>query len=691
MVSNLSTPSLSPSNDHPSSGKPGLLLYNIFMNQNELYLALSVKTDEDLLRHFPSRYEDLHPTLLPDEPEDGYRAVLKGTVSGLRNFRGRGNSLIRFQFRTTLGKTVSCILYNQPFYLTKLSAGKDLLIVCYYSEPRKAFMVYSILDMDSYFVMTGIKPVYTLPKAVSSSYFTSYIRKLLSYPREASYLVSPLPGKLIEKYRLLNEFDAYKAIHLPISEKNLKDGLRVFKYEEALAYSIRSLSLKKAADSIKKKENSPIDHVKINGFVSSLSYKLTKDQLAAIREIVADMEKDTIMYRLLQGDVGTGKTIVAFAALYANYLRGKQGVLMAPTFELAKQHYENAKRIFASFPIHIAFLAGAATKAKEKREIIEGLANGTIDILISTSAVLSSSLSFSGIGLAIIDEQQRFGVEQRESLIQKGEGCDLLMMSATPIPRTLSQIINADLEVSTLQMFPHGQRKVHTALVTSVDPLIPKAIHKALDAKRQIFVIAPKIEKGNSEYSSAESVYQDFCERYGKDNVQLLHGRIKKEEQDRIIASFVNGEKLILVSTTVVEVGIDVSKACLLLVYDANFFGLSSLHQLRGRIGRSGDFALALFIYDGKEKEATEKLSFLAENKDGLKISEFDLKQRGAGSYSGSSQSGKSELRVCNFVEDYPMFECAKKDAAEILSHPEEAENAAYLKRLDSEYSIHLS
>ncbi len=661
------------------------------MNQNELYQALSVKNDEELLRHFPSRYEDLHPTLLPDEPEDGYRAVLKGTVCGLRNFHGRGNSLIRFQFRTTLGKMVSCILYNQPFYLMKLSAGKDLLIVCYYSEPRKAFMVYSILDMDSYFVMTGIKPVYALPKAVSSSYFSSYVRKLLSYPREASYLVSPLPNRLIEKYRLMNEFDAYKAVHLPISDKNLKEGLRVFKYEEALTYSIRSLSLKRDANRIKKKDNAPIDHDKINAFVASLSYKLTKDQLLAIREIVSDMENDTIMYRLLQGDVGTGKTIVAFAALYANCLRGKQGVLMAPTFELAKQHYENAKRVFSSLQLRIAFLAGTATKAKEKREILQGLKDGTIDILISTSAVLSSELSFSGIGLAIIDEQQRFGVEQREALMHKGEGCDLLMMSATPIPRTLSQIINADLDVSTLEMFPHGQRNVHTAVVTSVDPLIPKAVNKALEAKRQIFVIAPKIEKGTAGSSSAESVYADFCERYGKSNVQLLHGRIKKEEQDKIISSFVSGEKLILVSTTVVEVGIDVSKAGLLIVYDANFFGLSSLHQLRGRIGRSGDFALALFVYDGKEKEAQEKLTFLAENKDGLKISEFDLRQRGGGSYSGSSQSGKSELRVCNFVEDSAMFECAKKDAAEILSHPEDEENSAYLKRIGSEFSLLLS
>ena len=661
------------------------------MNQKELFHALEVSDDEGILRHFPTRYEDLHPTVLPDAPIDGYRGVFKGRVFGLRNIQNHGTSLIRFNFQTTIGKSISCILFNQPYYISKLSSGKDLLIVAYYSEARKSFMVYSILDIDSEFALTGLKPVYALPKAVSQSFFQSYVKKLLSYPREAKYTVSVLPKRLIEKYRLMNEFDAYKAVHIPKNEKNLKDGLRVFKYEEALCYSIRSLSLKKEADSIKKIDNVKIDHDKINLFVLSLSYKLTKDQLTAVREIVLDMEQDKIMYRLLQGDVGTGKTIVAFVSLYANFLRHKQGVLMAPTFELAVQHYQNAKKVFENYPIRIAFLSGNTTKAKEKREILNGVKDGTVDIVISTNAVLSEKLEFKDLGLSIIDEQQRFGVDQRESLVHKGNKNDLLMMSATPIPRTLAQIINSDMDVSTLTEFPHGVRNVQTALVTSVDPSIHKAIEKALSVKRQVFIIAPKIEKGAKETSSAESVYQDIRERYGSENVQLLHGRIKKEEQDRIISSFCKGEKLILVSTTVVEVGIDVSRACLMIVYDANYFGLSSLHQLRGRIGRSGDFALALLVYDGDNEEALEKLKFLTKCNDGLQISQFDLKQRGSGSYSGSAQSGRSELHVCNFVEDYKIFECAKEDAKDILLHPETEENSNYLRHLQTEEKIHLS
>lgn len=655
------------------------------MNERELYTALNASSEEDILRHFPTRYEDLKPTPIPSTPKDRERIVVKGEVKNLRSFTSRGNSLIRFSVQVYDGRYLNCILFNQPFYLKKLSGGKHLLFVLYYSDARKAYIVSSILDEDSYFVMTGIKPIYQLPKTVSNSYFTNTLKKLLSYPREASYVTSKLPKKYIEKYRLANEYDAYRFVHLPRNQSDLKEGLRVFKYEEALSYCIRSLSLRQKADLRKKTGNLKIYHRKINDFVRSLPYKLTHDQLMGIHDIILDMEKEEVMYRLLQGDVGTGKTIVAFAALYGNYLRGKQGVLMAPTFELASQHEKNARKVFASFGVKIGFLAGNSLKAKEKKEVLDGLKDGSIDILIATHSALSQSVEYHDLGLVIIDEQQRFGVEQREALLKKSGSSDLLMMSATPIPRTLSQIINSDLMVTTLNEFPSGKRNVETRVITSVDPLLYKAMDKALEASRQIFVIAPKISEGAKPTSSAESVYEEMKERFGEDKVQLLHGKIKKEDQERIIQDFVSGKKPILVSTTVIEVGIDVSGAGLMIVYDANFFGLSSLHQLRGRIGRSGDYALALLVYDGNDTEAKEKLDYLAHHNDGLKISEFDLKQRGSGSYSGTNQSGRSELKVCNFVEDLNVFEAAKKDAEEILAHPDEDENAAYLKSLDPE------
>lgn len=660
------------------------------MNQKELYTLLNANNDEDVLRHFPSRYEELMPTMIPLDPKDGLRIVVKGSPYSIRQTNNRSFSIIRFKMTIYDSRVLDCIIFNQPFYSMKLSAKKELCFVMYYSEARKAYIVSSIHDSDSYVVMTGIRPIYNLPKGVSNSYFTNTIKKLLSFPKEASYMVSPLPGSLVEKYRLLNEFDAFRCVHLPRNKKDLNEGLRVFKYEEALSYCVKALSLRRNMNQKKKESMNQIPHKGVNEFVKNLSYKLTQDQLSSIRDIVLDMEKETIMYRLLQGDVGTGKTIVSFVALYANYLRGMQGVLMAPTFELAMQHYENAKKVFKDYPIQIGFLSGSSLSAKEKRDTLRDLSTGQMNILISTHSAISQNVQFSSLGLVIIDEQQLFGVKQREELLEKSKSCDVLMMSATPIPRTLSQIVNADLDVSTLTQFPHGSRNVLTKLVNSSDDLIYRSIEKALTVHRQVFIVAPKITEGNNTASSAEEIFDEIDKRYPS-KAQLLHGKIKKETQDDIIKKFVSQERPILVSTTVIQVGIDVSTACLLIVYDANYFGLSTLHQLRGRIGRSGDFALALLVYDGKDEQAKEKLSFLTKSNDGLRISQFDMKQRGSGSYSGTNQSGGSELMVCNFVDDLKMFECAKKDAIFILDHPEVEENAKYLKTIDLEKKQSLS
>lgn len=658
------------------------------MNIKELYSVLNLSKEEELLRIFPSRYESLKTSIFTTTPENGQRFVFKGLPLNVKTLNNAKVSIIRFRLDVSYHQ-IDCIVFNQPFYGVKLSSRKELCFVLYYSAARKAYIVHSVYDIDSYYVMTGIKPVYNLPKSVSQAYFANQIRKILSYPTSAPYMVNILPERLVRKYRLINEFDAYRFVHLPRDEENLYEGLRVFKYEEALQYCVKALSLKNEMQEKKKDGIHVISHKAVNEFVRNLRFRPTTDQLAAIRDIILDMEKDKVMYRLLQGDVGTGKTLVAFVSLYGNYLRGKQGILMAPTFELAMQHYENMKKIFQPYPVRIGFLAGNALKAKERRELFQGLKNGEISILVSTTSVLSDKVEFLNLGLVVIDEQQLFGVEQREKVLSKSGVSDILMMSATPIPRTLCQIINADLDVSTLNQFPSGKRNVETRVVQSVDPLIYKAIDKALLSQRQVFIVAPKISEGEKDTSSAKRVFEEISSRYpGK--ASLLHGKIRKEDQDQIIRSFTMNEKPILVSTTVIQVGIDVSSACLLIVYDANCFGLSTLHQLRGRIGRSGEYALCVLVYDGDDKDAREKLRFLSSCDDGLKISEFDLKQRGSGSYAGTSQSGKSELMVCNFVDDLKMFECAKKDALEILSNPTEGENANYLKSIDMEAKLNL-
>lgn len=653
------------------------------MTERELYTLLNASNYEDVLRHFPSRYEDLKETPLIYPYVDYQRYVLKGTISNLRSLGKYKTSIIRFNFTTFSGKMIPCIIINQPFYATILKSNSEKLIVVYYSETRKVFSVSTIINLDSYYAMSEIKPCYNLPRGVTHSYFVSYLKKILTNISLKSAVYSKVPLRYQKKYNLLDEYEAFRIIHFPKNKEELNIGLRVFKYEEALSYSIKSLLLRKESEK-RKKQTLPIDKKKVNNFVMTLPYKLTSSQKEAVHDIVLDLEKEKVMYRLLQGDVGSGKTLVAFICLYANYLRNKQGVLLSPTFELAIQHYNNALKVFKDVDINIALLVGNMS-LKEKRETLSKLNKGDIDILISTHAALSKDTVFKDLGLTIIDEQQLFGVKQRESLLNKSTTSDLLMMSATPIPRTLSMIINADLDVSTISELPFGDRKVETKVVNSADPIIDKAIKQCLLKNRQVFVVVPKIDENDKDTKSTEEVYNEYVLRYGKENVALLNGRIKKEERDKIFKEFSNAVKKILVSTTVIEVGVDVKDAGLLIVYDANYFGLSSLHQLRGRIGRNGQFALALLIYDKNDKKAKEKLEFLAKNTDGMKISEYDLKMRGTGSYEGEQQSGKSELFVCNFVDDYKVFEASKSDANEILANLDDKENYEYLKWIDTD------
>ncbi len=648
------------------------------MNRQEFLKAFNTDSLVDILKNFPTRYEDLNPTPFTLEPLDSQRYIYKGKPFNVKE--ARNANIIRFDLKTS-NQVASCMVFNQSYYIQKLRSGEDVLCVLYYSESRHVYVVNAIYSLDSFYVCSGIKPVYSLPKSVSTSYFTSFLKKELASPTSNRFdITSPLPSKYIKKYKLADEYTALRHVHFPMDKNELEKGLRVFKYEEALSYCTDALLIRKQADETKK-QAFRIDHQMLRDFIHTLSYPLTDDQKYAVKDILSDMESERVMFRMLQGDVGTGKTIVSFIACYINTLRGRQSAFLAPTYELAKQHYENAKKVFASYQIKIAFLSGSST-IKEKREILNGLVSGDIDILISTHAALSEKVSFFSLGLVIIDEQQLFGVEQREELLKKGDGADMLMMSATPIPRTLSQIINADMEVSQLLSFPSGRRNVTTKVIRSTDPALFKSVNRALEINRQVFVVAPKIEEGNRKAASVNEIYQEYVSRFGSDNCQLLHGRMKKEDRDIIYQNFLSGKKPILISTTVIEVGIDVSRACLLIVYDANYFGLSTLHQLRGRIGRSGEGALSLLIYDGSDKKSKEKLEFLALHSDGLKVAEFDLKQRGSGSYGGENQSGRSELRVCNFVEDQKMFAIAKEDAKEIIQNQDEPENKRFLEYL---------
>ena len=374
------------------------------------------------------------------------------------------------------------------------------------------------------------------------------------------------------------------------------------------------------------------------------------------------MNKDELMYRLLQGDVGSGKTLVAMASLYANYLRHNQGAFMVPTDSLARQQFEDIKKYFSPFNIRVDLLIGSLS-LKEKKEVKEKLINHQTDIVVGTHALFSEDVYYDNLGLAIIDEQHKFGVNQRNLLVSKGDNCDLLLMSATPIPRTLAISIYGDLDVSTLASFPHEERKVITEIVRPDSPEINLLIHEMLEANRQIFIVAPKIS-GDDEEKSVLAIYEKYSLLF-PDQVLLLHGKMDSEEKERILKDFIDKKKLILVATTVIELGINVLSAGLMIIYNASSFGLASLHQLRGRVSRDGQSGYCLLVSENEDP----RLSVLVDSNDGFHIAEEDMKMRRPGDMIGVRQSGFPSFATLNIVDDFRMFECARDDAKKIVDN----------------------
>lgn len=633
----------------------------------EIYEELGFQSDLELLQHLPRRYESLVPTPLKERYEDRERLVVRGSIVQAP-YALAGGKMLRFDICHLTGVRLKAFIFGQDFYRYLLRPGLEYLFVGRYNLKQRALAVIQVVRSDSEFARAGIKPIYSLPKKIKANDFYRLIKTVLSDPQ----LVIPeiIPNDYRRKYRLESRRQAFIDVHRPQNYESLAQGLRVFKYEEALKYALNSICLRQYARSIKKSVTAKIDPKNVNDFVRALGFKLTGDQLKSIREIVVDLNGPAPMNRLLEGDVGTGKTAVALTALYANCLREAQGALMAPTLTLARQHFDKARPIFEEFGISVVLYDSGLARA-EKEACRKKIADGRAQIVIGTHALFAGEVKFRSLGLSVIDEQHRFGVAQRTALAQKGEGSDLLMMSATPIPRTLSKIMYSDLDISYLTEFPNKIRKVKTLVCRSDDRRLGDSVDWALGKGRQVFVVAPKIDDdlaGSRRYS-AKSVYDEYAKRYGSDRVGLLHGRMKSLDKEETYRKFAEGRLPILVSTTVIEVGIDVPRAALMVVYEANYFGLATLHQLRGRIGRDGEAAGAIFIYDGTDEEARKRLDFLAETTDGFKIAEYDLMMRGAGSYVGENQTGESELTVANFVTDKKVFLAAQEDAGYIYEH----------------------
>ncbi len=628
---------------------------------NYLLGGMGIFTPYDVVNHLPHRYDDYSYT---DETslQDKQRVVLLGKVISIpKVVPSKRVSVLTFDFMSRNRKYYKIVFFNQPYLAKTVKIDEEYSIIGTFNLKRN--------EVDGMKMIKGevpieerLKPVYSLPRDFQNYLFANLAEKNLKALE--GKIFSLVPYDYLKKYRLINKEQALNLAHHPHNYQEVTQALRHLKYEEALLFSLKNQLIRESNKSLSKIKKEPIGLDICEPFLSSLPYKLTEDQLKASKEIIEDMNQNGLMYRLLQGDVGTGKTAVSFVALYANYLRGDQGALMAPTDALARQHYANAVKMFKDTKLKIALLLGS-TPTSEKKQIKDDLREGYIDIIIGTHALFSKDVNYSSLGLVIIDEQHRFGVNQRIALASKGDHADLLMMSATPIPRSLALTLYGDLDISTLYTFPSTKRDVKTLILDSENERIFKAVDYALSNNKQVYVIAPLIDFSEDGRFSVEQLFARYALKY-KSAVGLLHGKMKQEEKEEVLDKFYKGEIKILVSTQVVEVGIDVKNANTMVIYDATHFGLASLHQLRGRIGRDGYPSYCILV---SNEEDANKLDILTKSEDGFVIAEEDMKQRGPGELAGVKQSGIPDFAFLNIVDDFKIFVVARDDAKEILKN----------------------
>ena len=628
---------------------------------NYLLGEMGIFDQYDVINHLPRRYDDFSYTPERDL-KDKQRLVLLGKVISIpKNVNARGINVLTFDFMSRSRRYYKVVFFNQPYLAKSLKIDEEYSLIGTFNLKRNEVDGQKILKGEIPFE-ERLRSIYSLPSEYQNHLYAGLVKRCLEEVKGQIFTV--VPYDYLNKYRLVNKEVALNWAHNPKSPEEIHQALRHLKYEEALLFSIKNQLIRESNKSLSKIKKEPIDLDICQPFLDTLPYKLTKDQEEASREIIEDMNQSALMYRLLQGDVGTGKTLVSFIALYANHLRGDQGALMAPTDALARQHYANALKIFKGTKLKIALLLGS-TPLSEKKQIKDDLKEGYIDIIIGTHALFTKDTIYSSLGLVIIDEQHRFGVNQRIALASKGDHADLLMMSATPIPRSLALSIYGDLDISTLYTFPSTKRDVKTFVTGSDDPIIFKTVDEAIEEGKQAYVIAPLIDFSENGKYSVEQLYARYVLRY-KAKVGLLHGKMKQEEKEEVLNKFYNGDIKVLVSTQVVEVGIDVKNANTMVIYDATNFGLASLHQLRGRIGRDGYKSTCILLSDAEDKD---KLDILTKSEDGFAIAEEDMKQRGPGELAGVKQSGIPDFNFLNIVDDYKIFVVARDDAKEILKH----------------------
>lgn len=622
----------------------------------ELLNKLGINTIDDLLHYYPYRYDILKRSDITNL-NDGDKIIIDGIVEGQPTTIFLSSKLKKIIFRINTKTTIlNVTIYNKTYLYQELKCGKEVTIIGKYDKTKNT-VVASDIRFDKLPMTPKIEPIYYTTSGLSRKSISKFISSVL---REDYNVIDYIPAYLSDKYNFMSKKQAIYNVHMPIDILDLKKARQRIKYEELFMYMLKINYLKRKIIQDNTAIERKIDREKIKEFIRALPFELTSDQLIAVDDILTDLESNKRMNRLLQGDVGSGKTIVAFITTYANYLSNYQTALMAPTEILAKQHYDNAKKVFKNTDMKIELLTSSLTN-KKKEEIYNKLYNNEIDLIIGTQAIIQDKVNFANLGLVITDEQHRFGVNQRNSFKNKGITPDILSMSATPIPRTYALTIYGDMDVSSIKTKPEGRIPVKTYLKKEKDILeVLNLMKQELDKHHQVYVIAPQIEDNENDNETVEKLQEKMTTAFGKlFTIKSVHGKMEPEEKEQVMKEFEKGEVNILISTTVIEVGVNVPNASMIVIFNANMFGLSTLHQLRGRVGRSNIESYCVLI----AKQNLEKLKILEKTNDGFEISEYDFQNRGEGDLFGVRQSGDTGLIMANINRDFKMLVRAKEDA----------------------------
>lgn len=628
----------------------------------ELLNKIKIYTVEDLLNYYPYRYDIIKRSDLSNL-SDGDKIIIDGIVEGQPTTIYINKSLKKMIFRiSTKTMILNITLYNRTHLYSDLKSGKEVTIIGKYNKLKNTVIV-SDIRFGLLPPSAKIEPIYYTTEGLT----VKQISKFEAIALENDYdVIDLVPRYIEEKYNLMNKKSAIKNIHVPEDILLLKKARQRIKYEELFMYVLKINYLKNKINNDNLAIERNIDKEKLDKFIKSLPFELTLDQDKAVNDIINDLSIKKRMNRLLQGDVGSGKTVIALIAVYANYLSKYQSALMAPTEILAVQHYEEAKKIFSKYKLNIALLT-SSTSNKDKKTIYEELENGKIDLIIGTQALIQENVKYKKLGLVITDEQHRFGVNQRDTFKGKGISPDVLSMSATPIPRTYALTIYGDTDVSSIKSKPKGRKEIITVFKKEKDITdVLEMMKKELELNHQIYVVAPMIDtESDSEKESVYDLEEKMNKAFGKiSKIGIIHGKLDPKDKDKVMKDFEKNKINILISTTVIEVGVNVPNASMIVIFNANMFGLSTLHQLRGRVGRGDTQSYCVLV----AKESEERLRFLENTSDGFEISEYDFQTRGEGDLFGTRQSGELGLKMANIKRDFKMLLKAKEDADEFIN-----------------------